>query len=180
MTAEGGVVPGPDADAPWVGLDGPAVVASAAALQLLPANAPGLVRAERLAAVGCALPSRAGTPTITPSRLRALLVHLTVGGEAARAQEDTFDDVYVDEVMFHGGPRLVLQGLVTGISISVFAGRPYPTEYDSRWAVSQSKTWWVAPARGGSRRPGRRPVVAVRSALRLRSLPWPLPEPAAV
>lgn len=107
MTADG---PGLDR-APWDGLDGPSVAASAAALQLLPGNAPALVRADRLAAVGCALPAVPGAPAPGPSALRALLAHPLVTDQRVLAQEDTYDDVFVEEVMFHGGPRLAVQGL---------------------------------------------------------------------
>jgi hypothetical protein len=46
-----------DLDAlPWAELDGPSLVGCAAALQLLPENIPCLTRAQRLAAIGAALP----------------------------------------------------------------------------------------------------------------------------
>jgi hypothetical protein len=96
---------------PWAQLDGPSLAACAAALQLLPENIPFLTRAQRLAAVGAALPARPDAPPISSSRLRAVLKDPLISGEFVRAQEDPYDDVYVEEVAFHGGPRLVLQGL---------------------------------------------------------------------
>lgn len=44
-------------------------------------------------------------------RLRVLLKTECVTNAAVRAQEDPYDDLYVEKVVFHGGPRLVLQGL---------------------------------------------------------------------
>jgi hypothetical protein len=96
---------------PWVELDGPSLASSAAALQLLPENIPFLTRAQRLAAVGTALPIRPDARPLSPSRLRALLKDPLISGEYVRSQEDPYEDVYVEEVAFHGGPRLVLQGL---------------------------------------------------------------------
>jgi hypothetical protein len=46
-------------------------------------------------------------------------------------------------------------------SSPTLSGRVNPTEYDSRWEVSQFSTWWVPPAasaRTSTRRPGRMPV----------------------
>jgi hypothetical protein len=78
---------------------------------LLPENIPCLLRAQRLAAIGAALPARPDAPPVSPSRLRAVLKHPLIADEDVRAQEDPYDDVYVEEVAFHGGSRLVLQGL---------------------------------------------------------------------
>ena len=103
-----------DLDArPWAELDGPSLVGCAAALQLLPENIPYLIRAQRLAAIGAALPARPDARPLSPSRLRALLKDPLISGEYVRSQEDPYDDVYVEEVAFHGGPRLVLQGLTS-------------------------------------------------------------------
>jgi hypothetical protein len=50
-----------DLDAlPWTELDGSSLATSVAALQLLPENIPFLARAQRLAAIGAALPVRPG------------------------------------------------------------------------------------------------------------------------
>lgn len=101
-----------DLDTPrWADLDGPSLATAAAALQLLPENIPCLTRAQRLAAIGAALPARPGVRPLSPSRLRAVLKDPLISGEDVRRQEDPYDDVYVEEVAFHGGPRLVLQGL---------------------------------------------------------------------
>src|SRR6266545_2885975 len=98
---------------PWANLDGPSVVSSAAALQLLKENIPYLVRIQRLAAIGAALSARPDAPPLSPSGLRALLKHPLVSGDNVRSHEDPYDDVYVEEVAFHGGPRLVMQGLTS-------------------------------------------------------------------
>ena len=97
----------------WSELDGPSLCACAAALQLLPENIPYLVRLERLAAIGATLPSRPSAPCISPSKLRSVLKHPLVSGESVRSGEDQYDDVYIEEVPFHGGPRLVMQGLTS-------------------------------------------------------------------
>lgn len=89
------------------------MVASAAGLQLVQENIPCLLRLQRLAAIGVALPARPDAPPLSPSRLRAVLKHPLIAGKSVRAQEDPYDDVYVEEVAFHGGPRLVLQGLTS-------------------------------------------------------------------
>jgi len=85
----------------------------AAALQLLKENIPYLVRIQRLAAIGAALSARPDAPPLSPSGLRALLKHPLVSGDNVRSHEDPYDDVYVEEVAFHGGPRLVMQGLTS-------------------------------------------------------------------
>ena len=98
---------------PWAEVDGPSLVSCAAGLQLLGENIPCLLRIQRLAAIGASLPALPGAPFLAPSRLRALLKHEYVASEMARSQEDPYDDLYVEEVAFHGGPRLVLQGLTS-------------------------------------------------------------------
>lgn len=55
----------------------------------------------------------AGCTAPVAERLRAVLKHPLIAGKSVRAQEDPYDDVYVEEVAFHGGPRLVLQGLTS-------------------------------------------------------------------
>ncbi|MCW8382397.1 hypothetical protein [Streptomyces justiciae] len=96
---------------PWDAVDGPALVRSAAALQLIPENIPCLVRLQRLAAVGACLPSRPEAPRLSPSKLRSLLKDPVISSPAVRSQEDPYNDLYTAEVPFHGGPYLVAQGL---------------------------------------------------------------------
>jgi hypothetical protein len=79
----------------------------------MPANIHHLGRLQRLAAIGASLPERPGAPRLSPSRLRTLLKHPLVSGPDVRANQDPYDDVYVVEVPFHGGPRRVLQGLTS-------------------------------------------------------------------
>jgi len=98
---------------PWQDVDGPSLAACAAALQLLPQNIPRLLRLQRLAAIGAALPHRPNAVRLSPSKLRALLKDPLVSGPNARAQEDPYDDIYTSEVPFHGGPYLVAQGLTS-------------------------------------------------------------------
>ncbi|MGW3556285.1 hypothetical protein ACWDNT_02725 [Streptomyces sp. NPDC000963] len=96
---------------PWNMVDGPSLVRSAAALQLIPENVPCLVRLQRLAAVGACLPSRPEAPRLSPSRIRSLLKDPVIGSAAVRSQEDPYNDLYTAEVPFHGGPYLITQGL---------------------------------------------------------------------
>ena len=49
---------------PWRDVDGPSLVRAAAALQLLPENIQRLVRLQRLAAIGAALPSERVATTL--------------------------------------------------------------------------------------------------------------------
>ncbi|MFB8101723.1 hypothetical protein ACFC3O_02640 [Streptomyces sp. NPDC056007] len=96
---------------PWNTVDGPSLVRSAAALQLIPENIPCLVRLQRLAAVGACLPSRPKAPRLSPSRIRSLLKEPVIGSAEVRSQEDPYNDLYTAEVAFHGGPYLIAQGL---------------------------------------------------------------------
>ncbi|WP_143681770.1 hypothetical protein [Actinacidiphila glaucinigra] len=96
---------------PWDAVDGPSLVRSAAALQLIPENIPCLVRLQRLAAVGACLPHRPDAPRLSPSRLRSLLKDPVISSPTVRAQEDPYNDLYTAEVPFHGGPYLIAQGL---------------------------------------------------------------------
>ncbi|MEU2977767.1 hypothetical protein ABZ678_12345 [Streptomyces hirsutus] len=96
---------------PWNAVDGPSLVRSAAALQLIPENIPCLVRLQRLAAVGACLPSRPEAPRLSPSRLRSLVKDPVIGSATVRSQEDPYNDLYTTEIPFHGGPYLVAQGL---------------------------------------------------------------------
>ena len=89
---------------PWPRLDGPSLVSCAAALQLLPENIPVLIRLQRLAAIGAALPVAPDARPLSSSGLRALLKDPLISGEYVRGQEDPYEDVYVEEVAFHGGP----------------------------------------------------------------------------
>jgi len=123
---------------PWRDVDGPSLVRAAAALQLLPENIQRLVRLQRLAAIGAALPARPEAPRMSPSRLRSLLKDPLVSGPNVRSGEDPYDDLYTAEVPFHGGPHLVAQGLTSrsahtaGLLLrSIFApvGDALPTEY---------------------------------------------------
>ncbi|MFF3547155.1 hypothetical protein ACFYXD_35620 [Streptomyces platensis] len=123
---------------PWNAVDGPSLVRSAAALQLIPENVPCLVRLQRLAAVGACLPSRPEAPRLSPSRLRSLLKDPVISSPAVRSQEDPYNDLYTAEVPFHGGPYLVAQGLtersaytLSLILRSIFGaqGETLPTAY---------------------------------------------------
>ena len=66
-----------------------------------------------LAALGASLPPQPGALALTPSRLRALVRQPPIDTPDVRSQEDTYEELYVEEVPFHGGASLVLQGLTS-------------------------------------------------------------------
>jgi hypothetical protein len=98
---------------PWNTVDGPALVATAAGLQLIPENIDRLLQLQRLAAIGLALPPLPNAPSLSPSKVRSLLKDPLVSGPQIQSQEDPYDQLYTAEVTFHGGPNLVMQGLIT-------------------------------------------------------------------
>lgn len=90
-------------------LDGPALVAAASGLMLIPQNASRLVRLRRLAALGMALPDQGASPA-SPSAVRSLLKRDDIGGEAILAYEDPYSEVLVQSISFFGGDYLVSPG----------------------------------------------------------------------
>lgn len=90
-------------------LDGPALVAAAAGLMLLPANASRHVRLHRLAALGAALPNQRAAPA-SPSAVRSLLKRDDIGGQAILMQEDPYSEVLIQSISFFGGNYLVSAG----------------------------------------------------------------------
>lgn len=87
-------------------VDGPALVATASALMLLPSNASKYVRLHRLAALGMSIGDQDARPT-TPSTARAILKTEGVGGAQILMLEDAYSEVLVRSVSFAGGPYLV-------------------------------------------------------------------------
>lgn len=90
-------------------VDGPSLVAAAAALMLLPTNASRLIRLHRLAALGMSLDA-AGAPPASPSAIRSLLKQDDIGGDGILMQEDPYSEVLVRSISFSGGPYLVSGG----------------------------------------------------------------------
>lgn len=90
-------------------MDGPALVAVASALMLLPANAARNVRLHRLAALGLAMRDNGGR-AISPSGARAILKKDDIGGPSILMLEDPYSEVLVQSVSFTGGPYLVSGG----------------------------------------------------------------------
>jgi len=90
-------------------VDGPSVVAAASGLMLLPDNASRLVRLHRLAALGMALDDDQA-PSMSSSAVRALLKTEDVGGPRVQMQEETYSEVLIQSISFHGGPYLVSPG----------------------------------------------------------------------
>lgn len=99
---------------PWVGCDGPSLLAAAAALQLDPANAGAALRLHRLAAVAASVPPAGDAKVISTSALRRALSDDLVSGPAVQMKEDPFEGLYVVEVPFFDRSRLVVQGMATG------------------------------------------------------------------
>lgn len=90
-------------------VDGPAIVAAAAGLMLLPNNASKLVRLHRLAALGLALDDLQAR-SLSPSALRSLLKAEDLGSPYILSQEDPYSEVLIQSISFSGGPYLVSPG----------------------------------------------------------------------
>jgi len=125
----------------WAGVDGPSLLAAACALQLRLDNVHGLVRLQRLAAVAARLPSLADARPISSSAVKRLLAVNQIGGPAVGSLEDAYEGIYVLEVPFFGGARLVLQGQATDcgktaitVLTAVFRAQDdvFPPEFRSR------------------------------------------------
>ncbi|MFL0409679.1 nuclease-related domain-containing protein [Microbacterium paludicola] len=98
----------------WLEVDGPALLASASALQLLPSNASKQFGLQRLAVLAASLPSRPQARPLSSSTFKSLLGSESVGDEYVRGQQDPFEGFAAVEVPFHGGPFVVPQGQATG------------------------------------------------------------------
>lgn len=98
----------------WDMVDGPSLLAAASSLQLITSNAHFLIRLQRLTAVAGRLPARSSAPKLSSSAVRKLLTDPFVGGANVRMQDDPFEGIYVTEVPFFGGPRLVIEGTARG------------------------------------------------------------------
>jgi hypothetical protein len=90
-------------------VDGPSLVAAASGLMLLPENAPRLLRLDRLAALGMALPG-SGASAVSPSAVRSILRREDIGGPSVLVQEDPYSQVLIQSISFLGGPYLVSAG----------------------------------------------------------------------
>lgn len=111
---------------PWDEVDGPTLLAAASSLQLIPANVHFLTRLQRLAAAAARLPERPQARRLSSSTVKKLLADPFVSGADVRMQEDPYEGVYVTEIPYTGGPRLVLEGISDGggarIASSLLAG----------------------------------------------------------
>lgn len=122
----------------WGTVDGPSLLAAASSLQLITANAHFLIRLQRLAATAARLPGRPSAPKLSSSAVRKLLTDPFVSGANIRRQEDPFEGIYVTEVPFFGGARLVIEGTARGSAnaasglITAIVGAPegtFPSGY---------------------------------------------------
>ncbi len=93
-------------------IDPTQVAASAGALSLLPTNAHRLWRLGVLAALTSEVPARPGARPLTQPVLGGLLMTGDIAGAAAQ-QEDPFEDVLTEELVFFGGSYLVGSGLAS-------------------------------------------------------------------
>lgn len=100
---------------PYDSLD---LAAGVGALQLAPEFAQHLLRAERLAALAAALPSKSG-PRMSSGRWRGLLNSPPLADPAVVTAEDPFEEPFVQSISFFGGSYLSLPGLATDSSRSV-------------------------------------------------------------
>jgi hypothetical protein len=119
--------------------DGPSLAAAAAALQLMPDNAPHLLRLQRLAAAGAALAHVTPAQGVTPTKLRSLLRRQDFGGQEVLSQEDPYDEVLVQGLTFYGGSYLVSPGMAEGLVTAtedllraIFSSRALPQEFQEK------------------------------------------------
>lgn len=86
-----------------------------AAIQLLPENAPRLLRLEFLAGALASRPESNDQPTMSASRYRCLID----GGVGVSYLEDPVTWPFVESLTFTGGEYLVLPGLTEGVRLSL-------------------------------------------------------------
>lgn len=89
------------------------LLATAAALQLVPQNADCLIRLEAFALASASLHHTPGRHTISIPRVRKLLNSPPLSDEIARA-EDPLPNPFVEEIPFFGGSYRVFPGLTNG------------------------------------------------------------------
>lgn len=94
----------------WNDLDGDRLIAAASGLQLIPDNAPFLLRFRRMTAVGLRLSAEERAKRLSSSQIKSALATELVSGSTITSKEDPYEGIYVTEIPFFGGPRLVLQG----------------------------------------------------------------------
>jgi hypothetical protein len=88
------------------------VAASAGALTLLPTNGHRLWRLGTLAALAAEVAETSTARGLRQSQLRALILTGDIAGVAAQ-QEDPFEDVLTEELVFFGGSYLIGSGLAS-------------------------------------------------------------------
>lgn len=93
-------------------IDPTQVAASAGALSVLPTNGHRLWRLGVLAALASEIPARPDAQPLTQPVLSGLLTTGDIAGTAAQ-QEDPFEDVLTEELVFFGGSYLVGSGLAS-------------------------------------------------------------------
>lgn len=98
----------------WDEVDGPTLLAAASSLQLIAENAHFLTRLQRLAAAAARLPERPQARRLSSSAVKKLLADPFVSGPDIVCQEDPYEGIYVAEVPYTGGPRLVIEGISEG------------------------------------------------------------------
>ena len=105
----------------WADVDGPSLLAAASTLQLIPSNAHFLTRLQRLAAAAARLPENPRARRLSSSLIKKLLADPFVSGSSVLSQEDPYEGIYVAEVPYTGGPRLVIEGISEGAGARISA-----------------------------------------------------------
>lgn len=106
----------------------------------MPENAPSLLRLQRGVALAASLPAGSGSPAdVSTTKLRRVLRLSIINDESVREQEDSYSQIFVESVSFHGGPYLVSPGMdeqaifqLRSVLEAIFAldhGESLPAEY---------------------------------------------------
>ncbi|QSZ54353.1 hypothetical protein RI444_08480 [Paenarthrobacter sp. AT5] len=104
----------PPQNGAWANVDGPSLLSAASSLQLISSNAHFLTRLQRLAAAAARIPENPKAQRLSSSLVKKLLADPFVSGSDVLAQEDPYEGIYVAEVPYTGGARLVIEGISEG------------------------------------------------------------------
>lgn len=88
------------------------LLASVAALQIMPENAERAIRLEALAHVVASIPNKEKKPSISIKQLRKLCNSYPIGEGYIAQQEDPFESIFTEAFTFYGGSYVVFPGSV--------------------------------------------------------------------